>query len=127
MNTPDCHKIAISVETQYLPEESDQNKQQHVFSYTITIANEGDFTARLLGRHWLITDANCHTEEVRGDGVVGEQPQLKPGENFSYTSYAIITTPIGSMLGSYQMISEDGRFFDVTIPSFRLANPLLIN
>ena len=120
-------KIAISVETEYLPAESDFINEQHVFLYTITIANEGDFTARLLGRHWLITDGNGDTQEIRGEGVVGEQPTLKPGENFQYTSYAIINTPIGSMMGSYQMISEDGHIFDAQIPTFRLANPMIIN
>jgi ApaG protein len=121
------HKIAISVETQYLSEESDAVNHQHVFVYTITIANEGKTAARLLGRHWIITDGDGNTQEIRGEGVVGEQPQLQPGENFRYTSFAVINTPIGSMLGSYQMISEDGQLFDAEIPTFLLANPLLIN
>lgn len=121
------HHIAITVETEYLPEESDAANQQHVFIYTITISNEGSIGARLLGRHWLITDSDGQTQEIRGDGVVGEQPHLKPGENFQYTSYAVINTPIGSMLGSYQMINEHGQLFDADIPIFRLANPLLIN
>jgi ApaG protein len=120
-------KIAISVETEYLFDESDQTNAHHVFLYTITILNEGDFPARLLSRHWLITDSDGHTQEVRGEGVVGVQPQVMPGENFQYTSYAVINTPIGSMLGSYQMISEGGELFDAEIPSFRLANPMLIN
>lgn len=120
-------KIAISVETEYLADESDLKNEQHVFLYTITIANEGELPARLLGRHWLITDGDGNTQEIRGEGVVGEQPQVKPGENYQYTSYAIINTPIGSMVGSYQMISEDGRLFDAEIPTFRLANPLLIH
>lgn len=120
-------KIAISVVTQYLSEESDFLNHEHVFLYTITIANEGDLSARLLGRHWIIVDADGNTQEIRGEGVVGEQPQVQPGENFQYTSYAVINTPIGSMLGSYQMISADGRFFDAEIPTFRLANPILIN
>jgi ApaG protein len=121
------HKIAISVETEYLPDESDSANQQHVFIYTITIANEGQCAARLLGRHWVITDSNGNTQEIRGEGVVGEQPQLQPGENFRYTSFAVINTPIGSMIGSYQMINEKGQLFDAEIPTFRLANPLLIN
>ena len=123
----ESHKIAISVETEYLPDESDSIDQRHVFVYTITIANEGEFAARLLGRHWIITDSNGNTQEIRGDGVIGEQPHLRPGENYQYTSYAIINTPIGSMVGSYQMISENGQLFDAEIPSFRLANPILIN
>jgi ApaG protein len=122
-----AHKIAISIETEYLVEESDDINQQHVFLYTINIVNEGTMATRLLGRHWFITDSDGNTKEVKGEGVVGEQPHLKPGENFQYTSYAIINTPIGSMQGTYQMISEDGQFFNAEIPSFLLANPLLIN
>jgi len=118
-------KITISVESEYLPEESDID--QYVFAYTITITNQGELAARLLGRHWLVTDSEGNTQEIRGDGVVGQQPSLKPGEHYQYTSYAIINTPIGSMLGSYQMITEDGHLFDTEIPTFRLANPLLIN
>lgn len=122
-------KIAISVETEYLVQESDSEygNDHHVFLYTVTIANEGELAARLLGRHWLIIDADGQAQEIRGEGVVGEQPQVKPGENYQYTSYAVINTPIGSMLGSYQMISADGRLFDAEIPTFRLANPMLIN
>lgn len=120
-------KIAITVETEYLPDESDVGNQQHVFLYTITIANKGRRSARLLGRHWLITDGDGNTQEIRGEGVVGEQPKVLPGQDYQYSSYAVINTPIGSMLGSYQMISEDGHLFDAEIPSFRLANPLLIH
>lgn len=119
------HKIAISIETEYLPEES--TNERYVFIYTVTIVNEGDSSARLLGRHWLITDSNGYTQEIKGDGVVGEQPQLAPGANYQYSSYAIINTPIGSMGGSYQMITEKGQMFDAEIPNFLLANPLLIN
>lgn len=125
MVTP--HKISITVETEYLPEESDFVNQQHVFIYKINILNEGSSTARLLGRHWLITDGDGNTKEIRGEGVIGEQPQLKPGENFQYSSFAIINTPIGSMVGSYQMITEQGELFDAEIPTFLLANPLLIH
>lgn len=120
-------KISISVETEYLPEESTHNEQQYVFLYTITIANEGNLPARLLGRHWLIIDGNGETQEIRGEGVIGEQPQVNPGENFQYSSYAVINTPIGSMLGSYQMIDSRGKLFDAEIPTFRLADPLVIN
>jgi ApaG protein len=120
-------RIAISVKTEYLPDESDIDNQRHVFVYTVNIVNEGNIAARLISRHWVITDCNGNTEEIRGDGVIGEQPELRPGENFSYTSFAIIRFPIGHMLGSYQMISEHGHFFDAEIPTFRLANPLLIH
>ncbi len=120
-------KIMISVETEFLPEESGHNEQPYVFLYTITIANQGDLAARLLGRHWIIIDGNGETQEIRGEGVVGEQPQVQPGENFQYTSYAIINTPIGNMLGSYQMIDSAGKMFDAEIPTFRLANLLLLH
>lgn len=120
-------KIAISVETEYVHDESNYDIEQHVFLYTITIANQGDLTARLLSRHWLITDGDGNTQEVRGEGVVGLQPQVKPGENFKYSSFAVINTPIGTMQGSYQMINEKGELFDAEIPSFRLANPMLVN
>jgi ApaG protein len=123
----DSHKIAISVKTEYLPEESDIFNHQHVFIYTITILNEGKAAARLLGRHWVITDCNGNTQEITGEGVIGEQPHLKPGEDYQYSSYAIISTPIGSMVGSYQMISENGQLFHAEIPTFLLANPILIN
>jgi ApaG protein len=123
----DNFKIAISVTTKYLSEESDQINHQHVFAYTITITNRGQLGARLLNRHWLITDGNGRTQEVHGEGVVGEQPHLKPGQNFSYTSYAIIDTPIGSMHGSYQMMSEEGELFEAQIPAFNLVNLSLIH
>ncbi|MBA2655218.1 MAG: Co2+/Mg2+ efflux protein ApaG [Gammaproteobacteria bacterium] len=123
----DAHKIAISVETEYLPEESDIPNHKHVFVYTITIVNEGTVGARLIGRHWVITDGDLNTQEIRAEGVVGEQPKLHPGENFKYTSYAIINTPIGSMMGSYQMINDAGQLFDAEIPTFLLANPMLIH
>jgi ApaG protein len=123
----DNFKIAISVTTKYLVEESDQINHQHVFAYTITITNQGHLAARLLNRHWLITDGNGRIQEVHGEGVVGEQPHLKPNQNFSYTSYAIINTPIGSMHGSYQMMSEEGELFEAQIPAFNLVNLSLIH
>ena len=118
-----AHRITVDVKTSYLAEQSDPDEPRFVFTYTITIRNDGDFAARLMRRHWLITDANGKVQEVRGDGVVGEQPHLKPGQGFRYSSAAIIETPVGVMQGSYQMIADDGRAFDAPIAPFRLAMP----
>jgi ApaG protein len=120
---PDVHKIRVEVETSYLEEQSDPVERRYVFSYTITIRNEGRTPARLLTRHWVITDANGKVQEVRGDGVVGEQPYLKPGQGFRYSSGAVIETPVGAMQGSYEMLADDGQRFDTPIPPFRLAMP----
>jgi ApaG protein len=121
------HKIRIEVETSYLEEQSEPKDQRFVFAYTITIRNEGQQPARLLTRHWVITDANGKVQEVRGDGVVGEQPYLEPGQGFRYSSGAVIETPVGSMQGSYQMVADDGAQFDAPIPAFRLAIPGLLH
>jgi len=115
--------IRVDVETAFLAEQSDIAKARYVFSYTITIRNVGSSPARLLTRHWIITDANGKVQEVRGEGVVGEQPHLKPGQGFRYSSAAAIETPVGVMQGSYQMIADDGRSFDAPIAPFRLAMP----
>jgi len=117
------HNIQVDVQTFYVEEQSDPVDERYVFAYTITILNQGTVSARLLTRHWIITDSNGHIEEVRGDGVVGEQPYLRPGEGFRYTSGAILKTPVGSMQGSYQMIADDGSAFDADIPVFTLAIP----
>ncbi len=113
--------IQIQVNTNYLDHESDPHSDRFVFAYTITISNAGSVPARLLSRHWIITDANGKVEEVRGKGVVGEQPYLKPGEEFRYTSGAVIATPVGSMHGSYEMVGDDGTRFDAPISPFSLA------
>jgi len=118
-----AHRISVDVQTSYLPEQSDPDEPRFVFSYTITIRNDGEHPARLMRRHWLITDANGKVQEVRGDGVVGEQPHLKPGQGFRYSSAAIIETPVGVMQGSYQMVADDGHAFDAPIAPFRLAMP----
>ena len=120
-------KIRVEVETSYLEEQSDPRDKRFVFSYTITIRNEGPVPARLLTRHWIITDANGNVKETRGDGVVGEQPYLKPGQGFRYSSGAVIETPVGTMQGSYQMMADDGQQFDATIAPFRLAMPGVLN
>ena len=116
-------RIRVEVETSYLPEQSDPADARFVFSYTITIRNEGIEAARLMQRHWLITDANGKTQEVHGDGVVGEQPHLKPGQGFRYSSGAVLETPVGAMQGKYHMVADDGEQFDAPIAPFRLAMP----
>ena len=119
--------IRVDVQTSYVPEQSDPGSQRYVFSYTITILNEGSEPARLLRRHWLITDANGKVQEVRGDGVVGEQPHLQPGQGFRYSSGAILETPVGTMQGSYQMQTDTGAHFDAPIAPFRLAMPGILH
>ena len=120
-------EIRVDVETTFVPGESDPARTRYVFAYTITIHNEGETPARLLTRHWIITDANGQVQEVRGDGVVGEQPYLKPGQRFRYTSGAVLETPLGVMQGSYQMLADDGRRFDAPIAPFRLAMPGILH
>ncbi|MDR2216598.1 MAG: Co2+/Mg2+ efflux protein ApaG [Nevskiaceae bacterium] len=119
--------INIDVQTSYLPEQSDPGDDRYVFSYTITVRNDGHTPARLMQRHWLITDANGKTQEVHGDGVVGQQPHLKPGQGFRYSSGAVLETPVGAMQGRYEMVSDDGTRFDAPIPAFRLSMPGILN
>ena len=121
------HRIVVAVDTAYVEEQSDPREKRFVFAYTITIKNQGAVPARLLARHWIITDANGKVQEVRGDGVVGEQPYLKPGQGFRYSSGAVLDTPVGSMQGSYQMMADDGVRFDAPISPFRLAMPGVLN
>ncbi len=113
--------IQVNVRPQYLDTRSNPDSNQYVFAYTVSLINEGEIAARLLSRHWIITDSNGQTEEVRGPGVVGEHPHLQPGEVFKYTSGAILKTPVGTMTGSYQMRSDDGDIFDADIPTFTLS------
>jgi ApaG protein len=117
------HEIDIHVETAYIEAQSTPEENQYAFSYTITIHNTGVEPAKLLRRHWVITDANGKVEEVSGEGVVGEQPYLKPGEAFRYTSGAMLDTPVGSMEGEYEMVDDEGREFLAPIPPFSLAVP----
>ena len=117
------YDIDVQVETAYVSEHSEPDEDRFVFAYTITLVNRGSVTAQLISRHWIITDADNRTEEVEGEGVVGEQPVLKPGEGFRYTSGAVIETPVGTMHGTYQMVAEDGRTFDAPIPRFVLSAP----
>ena len=115
--------ITVDVDTRYLEDQSDPNERRYVFAYTITIRNRGAVPAKLLTRHWVITDANGKVQEVVGDGVVGEQPHLQPGEGFRYSSGAILETPVGAMQGKYRMVADDGEQFDAPIAPFRLAMP----
>lgn len=119
--------IRVDVQTTFLAEQSAPDDQRYVFAYTITIRNEGETAARLLTRHWIITDSNGKVQEVRGSGVVGEQPHLQPGQTFRYTSGAVIETPVGAMHGSYQMLGDDGSKFEAPIQPFRLAMPGVLN
>ena len=125
MDTPH-HKIRVDVETNYVEEQSDPRERRYVFSYTITLRNEGQVPAKLLSRHWIITDANGKVQEARGDGVVGEQPHLKPGQGFRYSSGTMIETPVGAMQGSYTMVADDGERFEAPIAPFRLAMPGIV-
>jgi ApaG protein len=121
------NNIQVDVQTQYIEEQSNPEQDYYVFAYTITIINKGDQAARLLNRHWIITDSNQKVQEVRGEGVVGEQPHLKPGEQFVYTSGTMLETSIGTMRGSYEMRAEDGRLFDADIEEFVLSTPRVLH
>jgi len=121
------HSIRVDVITNYVEDQSSPPEGRFVFSYTITIRNEGSVPARLLTRHWVITDANGKVQEVAGEGVVGEQPHLLPGQGFRYSSGAILETPVGAMQGSYRMVADDGQQFDAPIAPFTLAMPGLLN
>ncbi len=121
------NNIQIDVQTQYIEEQSNPDQDYYVFAYTITIINKGDQAARLLNRHWIITDSNHKVQEVRGEGVVGEQPHLKPGEQFVYTSGTMLETSVGTMRGSYEMQSDDGNRFDASIDEFVLSTPRVLH
>ena len=115
--------IRVRVQSLYLPDQSSPRDDRYVFAYTITISNESAKTAQLRTRHWIITDSRGSVEEVRGDGVVGEQPKLTPGQSFQYTSGCVLTTPVGTMQGSYRFWRDDGTYFDAQIAPFSLASP----
>ena len=121
------YQFNITVNTAYLAEQSDPSADRYVFAYTISIANIGTVAAQLISRHWIITDAENVIQEVKGLGVVGEQPLLRPGESFEYTSGTALATPVGTMRGSYQMVAEDGNKFDAEIPAFTLAMPRVLH
>jgi len=123
MSDQNEYAMHIAVETAYIAAQSIPEQNRYVFAYTITIINQGAVAARLLGRHWLITDANNNVEEVQGQGVIGKQPHLNPGEHFRYTSGAILETPVGCMEGRYFMRADDGVEFEAPIPAFSLSTP----
>ncbi len=121
------YEIAVSCKATYVEDQSDPSKNHYVFAYTVTISNTGNVAAQLMSRHWIITDANGKVLEVKGLGVVGQQPLLKPGESFEYTSGTQLETAVGTMHGTYQMIAEDGRHFDAPIASFTLSVPRILH
>ena len=123
MNPKPSYTIDVQVETRFVPDQSKPHDNRYVFAYTVTLRNAGDVPARLLTRHWIITDANGKVEEVHGEGVVGEQPRLEPGEQFTYTSGAVLRTAVGTMEGRYDMQGDDGTRFDAPVPPFTLSVP----
>ena len=127
MQSAKKYSASVSTQTRYVADQSDESKDRFVFSYTVTIRNSGTVAAQLISRHWIITDARNQVQEVRGLGVVGAQPLLKPGENFEYTSGTALVTPVGTMRGSYQMVAEDGTQFDAAIPEFTLSVPRVLH
>ena len=127
MNETEPNNIRVGVETRYIEDQSNPEQNYYVFAYTITIQNKGQQSAQLLTRHWVITDSNQKVQEVRGDGVVGEQPLLKPGEQFVYTSGTMLETSVGTMKGSYQMLADDGSEFDAAVDEFVLSTPRVLH
>jgi len=127
MNETALNRIQVDVETRYIEEQSNPDQNYYVFAYTITIQNKGSQAAKLLTRHWVITDSNQKVQEVRGEGVVGEQPHLQPGEQFVYTSGTMLETAVDTMRGSYQMQADDGSQFDAEIDEFVLSTPRVLH
>jgi len=123
MNSKSPYTIDVEVASRFVPDQSQPADNRYVFAYTITLRNVGKTGAQLLTRHWVITDANGKVEEVRGDGVVGEQPWMRPGESFEYTSGAVLETAVGTMAGTYRMVADDGTHFDAPVPAFVLSIP----
>jgi ApaG protein len=121
------YDITVAVKTAYLPDQSDPARSTYVFAYTITITNTGEVAAQLISRHWIITDADRQVQEVKGLGVVGQQPLLQPGESFEYTSGTSLATAVGTMRGTYQMVAGDGKTFDAQIPQFTLSMPRVLH
>ena len=121
------YQITVTAAPQYIPDQSDPDAERYVFAYTITLENTGTVAAQLISRHWLITDGNSNVQEVRGLGVIGEQPLLRPGEKYEYTSGCQLDTPVGVMRGTYQMMAEDGTAFEAEIPAFTLSIPRVLH
>lgn len=117
------YRIDVTIRPQYLPAQSQAEQNRYAFAYTVTIENKGQLSAQLLSRHWIITNGDGQVQQVRGDGVIGEQPTIAPGQSHTYTSGTLMTTRVGSMQGSYQMLAEDGHKFEAVIAPFRLAVP----
>jgi ApaG protein len=117
------YQVDVSVVTRYLAEQSQPEHERFAFAYTITVRNNGELPAKLLSRHWVITDGDGHVEEVRGAGVVGQQPLIEPGQSHIYSSGTVMTSKVGTMQGTYQMVADDGQHFDAVIAPFRLAVP----
>ena len=121
------YDITVAANATYVADQSDPSRNQYVFSYKITVTNTGSVPAKLVSRHWIITDGEHRVQEVKGLGVIGQQPLLKPGESFEYTSGTHLATPVGTMRGTYQMIAEDGSAFEATIPLFTLSVPRVLH
>jgi ApaG protein len=127
MRVSDPHQIAIAVKAAYVEAQSAPDSNRYVFAYTVTITNHGQVPAKLLNRHWVITDGNNRTQEVRGEGVVGQQPYLRPGMSFEYTSGTVLETPVGIMRGNYELVADDGTRFEAEIPAFTLSMPRVLH
>ena len=127
MASSKTYEITVTAAPQYVPDQSDPDAERYVFAYTITLENTGTVAAQLISRHWLITDGNSNVQEVRGLGVIGEQPLLRPGEKYEYTSGCQLDTPVGVMRGTYQMMAEDGTAFEAEIPAFTLSIPRVLH
>jgi ApaG protein len=121
------YRIQVSVQVRYLADQSDDVDDRYVFAYTITLTNEGQHAVQLLSRHWIISDANNRVQEVKGAGVVGEQPVIRPGQSFEYTSGTVLATQVGTMSGTYKMQVVDGGEFSVPIPQFVLSVPRVLH
>ena len=121
------YRISVTAEAFFIPDQSDESQDRYVFAYKIRITNKGGISAQLISRHWVITDSDNKVQEVRGLGVIGEQPRLAPGESFEYSSGASIATQVGTMRGSYQMLAEDGTSFEAEIPEFVLSVPRVLH
>ena len=121
------YQVKVTALPQFVAEQSDPDAERYVFAYTITVENVGTVTAQLISRHWIITDGNSNVQEVRGLGVIGEQPLLRPGEKFEYTSGCQLETPVGTMRGTYQLVAEDGTAFEAEIPEFTLSIPRVLH
>lgn len=127
MSESEKYRIKVEAAAEFVPGQSDPDEDRYVFAYHITLTNTGSATAQLISRHWIITDGAGKVQEVRGLGVIGEQPLLAPGQQFTYSSGSVLETPVGTMQGSYQMVAEDGQRFDAEIPPFVLAMPRVLH